>query len=154
MNPIGALPAPMGTTHTPTEDTMGWIKKMLGLEEKRHVQPVSITDDNFAAEVRKSELPVLLDIWSPGCAPCRQLEPVVMELAARYEGRLKVCEMNAASAPRTAARLNVRGTPTVIYFNKANEVERVVGFRAGHYHQEIIETLVPPPQQVAQPQTA
>lgn len=123
---------------------MGWIRKMLGMDEKRFVQPVSVTDDNFATEVRKSDVPVLLDIWSPGCAPCKQLEPIVMDLAAKYEGRLKVCEMNAATAPRTMSRLGVRGTPTVIYFRKANEVERVVGMRGSHYHQEIIEELVEP----------
>lgn len=128
---------------------MGWIRKMLGMDEKRHVQPVSINDDNFAEEVRKSELPVLLDIWSPGCAPCRQLEPIIMDLASRYEGRLKVCELNAAAAPRTSARLNVRGTPTIIYFKGANEVERVVGFRGSLYHTEIIEELVGPKEQPA-----
>lgn len=128
---------------------MGWIKKIFGMEEKRHVQPVSITDDNFVDEIRKSDVPVLLDIWSPSCAPCRQLEPIVMELAAKYEGRLKVCELNAATAPRTMAKLNVRGTPTVIYFKKSNEVERIVGFRGSLYHTEVIEELVAPLEQQA-----
>jgi thioredoxin 1 len=120
---------------------MGWIKKILGISETPHVQPVSVNDDNFAAEVRKSEIPVLLDVWGPSCAPCKQLEPIIMNLASKYEGRVKVCEMNAAASPRTMAKLGVRGTPTVIYFNKANEVERVVGFRGQRYHEDTLAEL-------------
>ncbi|MBN2359846.1 MAG: thioredoxin [Deltaproteobacteria bacterium] len=103
------------------------------------MQPVSLTDQNFAQEVLQSKLPVLVDVWSDGCAPCMQLEPIVMDLAARYEGRLKVAELHASRAPRTLARLGVRGTPTVLYFKAGREVERVVGFRGSLYHRDFIE---------------
>jgi len=117
---------------------MGIMSKLFG--EKKKVHPLSITDENFSDEVIRSSLPVMLDIWGPGCVHCQRLEPVIMDLAAKYDGKVKVAEMNAAAAPGTAAALGVRGTPTVIYFREGKEIERVTGFRGQLYHEEIIET--------------
>lgn len=118
---------------------MGFFARLLGITPKK--QPVHVDDASFDEEVRRSSLPVVLDVWGPNCAPCKQLEPIVMELAATYEGRVKVCEMNAHAAPRTAALLRVRGTPTVIYFRQGHEVERVTGMRGSLYHEETIAEL-------------
>jgi thioredoxin-like negative regulator of GroEL len=117
---------------------MGIFAKLFGPPEEK-VWPVHVDDDNFATEIRKSEIPVLLDVWGPACAPCKQMEPIIFRLAKRYQGRVKVAEINAAAAPRTMQKLFVRGTPTVIYFKKGQEVERVVGLRGEHYHQELID---------------
>lgn len=117
---------------------MGWFKKLIGLEAETHAV-VALTDDNFRKEVLESPVPVLVDAWSQGCGPCKLLEPVVMQLSRDYQGRLKVAEFDVGLAPKTAARLRVTGTPTVVYFSKGREVERVVGYRAGHYHRELID---------------
>jgi thioredoxin 1 len=117
---------------------MGILAKLFGPPEEK-VQPVHVDDNNFNAEVRRSSLPVLLDVWGPSCAPCKQLEPIIFRLAKRYQGRVKVAEINAAAAPRTMKKLFVQGTPTVIYFRNGQEVERVVGVRGEHYHQELID---------------
>jgi thioredoxin 1 len=117
---------------------MGILATLLGRKTPR-VQPVHIDDANFVVEVLRSERPVVLDIWSDGCGPCRMLEPIIMDLAAKYDGRVKVAEANAAEAPHTAARLGVLGTPTVLFFKGRREVERVVGFVGMRYLQEIIE---------------
>ena len=117
---------------------MGIMSKIFG--EKKKVQPLSITDENFRDEILKSSLPVMLDIWGPSCVHCKRLEPIILHLATKYDGKVKVAEMNAAAAPRTAAALGVRGTPTVIYFKEGREIERVTGFRDQLYHEEIIET--------------
>lgn len=117
---------------------MGWFMKFIGLETEPH-GVVALTDDNFKKEVLESEVPVLVDAWSQGCGPCKLLEPVVMQLAKDYRGRIKVAEFDVSTAPKTAARLRVSGTPTVVYFQKGREVERVVGYRAGHYHRELID---------------
>lgn len=117
---------------------MGWFKKLIGLEAESHAV-VALTDDNFRKEVLESPVPVLVDAWSQGCGPCKLLEPVVMQLSRDYQGRLKVAEFDVALAPKIAARLRVSGTPTVVYFSKGREVERVVGYRAGHYHRELID---------------
>ncbi|GMU61836.1 MAG: hypothetical protein AMXMBFR34_35990 [Myxococcaceae bacterium] len=123
---------------------MGWLTKLLGLTSEPH-HVVSVSDENFKSEVLHSDVPVLLDVWSDGCGPCKMLEPVVMELSRRYQGRLKVAEVNVAHAPKTVRTLGVSGTPTVVYFKKGREVERVVGYRAGHYHQAFVEQELLPP---------
>ncbi|MFH1438553.1 MAG: thioredoxin domain-containing protein [Pseudomonadota bacterium] len=117
---------------------MGFLSKLF--EEKKKVQPVSVNDENFRQEVLESELPVMLDVWGPSCAHCTRLEPIILRLAAKYEGKVKVAEMNAGSAPMTSGSLGVRGTPTVIYFKDGKIIERVSGFRGELYHMEIIET--------------
>lgn len=117
---------------------MGWFTKLLGLEPEAH-DVVTITEENFRKEVLESATPVLLDVWSQGCGPCKLLEPVVMQLSRDFKGRLKVGELDVGRAPKLASKLKVSGTPTVLYFRKGREFERVVGFRAGHYHRELIE---------------
>jgi thioredoxin 1 len=125
---------------------MGWFKKLMGLEAPTH-EVVTVTDANFRKEVLESPVPVMVDAWSVGCGPCKLLEPVVMELSKEFHGRLKVVEFDVSTAPAVAHRLRVTGTPTVVYFAKGREVERVVGYRAGHYHRQLIEEelLAPPP---------
>lgn len=118
---------------------MGLLDKLFG-PKAPEVMPVHVDDANFEQEVYRSELPVLLDLWGPNCAPCKQLESIIVRLARDYDGRIKVCEVNTAQSPRVAQRLGVRGTPTVVYFDGRTEVMRVVGFRGQLFHQEIIET--------------
>ncbi len=119
---------------------MGWLRNLvLG---KPKVMPVSVNDANFHEEVYRSKVPVVLDVWGPGCQPCQRMEPIIIDLATRYEGQVKVAEMNAAASPKTMRKLHVMGTPTVIYFKNGSELERVVGFRGSGYHNEVVETLL------------
>ena len=115
---------------------MGFFSKLLGITPKK--QPVHLDDETFDAEVRRSKLPVIVDVWGPNCRACKQLEPVIMQLAAEYDGRVKVCEMNVLLAPRTTALLRIKGTPTVLYFERGRELERVVGLRSSLYHEQTI----------------
>lgn len=121
---------------------MSWIKKLFGIKNK--VQPVSINDDNYESEILDSELPVLLDVWTPTCTHCHKLVPIIMNLATQYQDQLKVAEVNGAEALTVMSRLGVRGTPTVVYFHKGKEIERVVGFRGSLYHQDFIENELLP----------
>jgi thioredoxin-like negative regulator of GroEL len=121
---------------------MGWLRDLF--KGKDRVQPLSVSDENFRDEVLGSDLPVLLDVWTPTCTHCQKLVPVVMDIARDYEGRLKVAEVNGAEAPRTMAALQVRGTPTVVYFHSGREVERVVGFRGSVYHRDLIDNELLP----------
>jgi thioredoxin 1 len=118
---------------------MGLLDRLFGPARPR-VQPVRVTDANYVAEVARSPLPVLLDVWSPGCGPCQQLESIVMDLASEYAGRVRVAELNAAEAPRITGRLGVMGTPTLLFFKGGREVERVVGFVGSRYLREILDT--------------
>ncbi len=117
---------------------MGWLERLFGPGKPR-VQPVHVDDESFVREVARSELPVVLDVWSPGCSPCRMMESIVMDLAAEYQGRIKVAEMNAAEAGHYTSRLGVMGTPTVLFFDRGREVHRVVGFVGTRYLREVVD---------------
>jgi thioredoxin 1 len=115
------------------------ILSFLGFDGAGEQEPVELSDANFGAEVAKSKLPVMVDVWSAGCGPCAALVPTVKRLAAKYDGRVKVAQLNVGSGMKTAGRLGVRGTPTVLFFKNGAVVERVVGLRGQHYYEEIIE---------------
>ncbi len=117
---------------------MGFLSRLFGPGAPK-AMPVHVDDENFVAEVRRSALPVVLDVWSPGCGPCKNMEPIVMSLAGRYQGRVKVAELNAAESQATAARLGVSGTPTVLFFKGHHEVDRVVGFVGERYLADVVD---------------
>ena len=118
---------------------MGILGKLLGLTPKK--APLSLNDANFEHEVLRSQLPVLLDVWGSSCGPCKQLEPIIMDLAAHYDGRVKVCELSAQHAPQTTARLRIQATPTVLFFQNGEELERIHGFRSSLWHKQTIAAL-------------
>ena len=117
---------------------MGFLSRLFGPGSPK-AMPVHVDDANFVDEVRRSDLPVVLDVWSPGCGPCKNMEPIVMSLAGRYQGRVKVAELNAAESQATAARLGVSGTPTVLFFKGHHEVDRVVGFVGERYLADVVD---------------
>ncbi|MBN2804018.1 MAG: thiol reductase thioredoxin [Deltaproteobacteria bacterium] len=116
------------------------ILNWLGITGDCEKDPVALDDNNFKKEVRQSKIPVIVDVWSNGCAPCMQLAPTIKRLACKYEGKVKVAQLNVGAGPKSAAKLGVRGTPTTLFFKNGNVVERVVGVRGQHYFEEVIET--------------
>lgn len=117
---------------------MGWLKNVFDTRQK--VTPLSINDGNFQTEVKRFSGAVLLDIWGPACQPCAKLAPIMTELATQFKGKVKVCEMNAADAVKTAARLSVRGTPTTIAFKNGAEIGRIVGWKPESFWVQMIQT--------------
>lgn len=86
-----------------------------------------VTDATFEEEVLHADRPVLIDFWAPWCGPCRAIAPVVEELAAEYDGKLKVVKMNVDENPQTPSRYGVRGIPNLIVFKNGTVHEQVVG---------------------------
>jgi len=122
---------------------MGLLSSLFG-EPKHEVLPVHIgSADDFKREVEKSELPVILDVWSESCAPCRQLAPVLTKVATRYEGRIKVAEVTTSGPLPVLRKLGVTATPTVLIFDRGQELGRVVGYRPRSWFDEMIATEFP-----------
>jgi len=121
---------------------MGILSNLLG--PSRRVTPTPVRDlDSFRQTVLDSDLPVIVDVWSESCAPCRQLVPVLVDVATRHEGRVRVVEIQADADPRLLGQLRVRATPTLIVYDQGEELGRMTGFRPASWFDEMIDTEFP-----------
>lgn len=87
----------------------------------------TITEPDFEREVLGSSVPYLLDFSASWCAPCRALEPILEQIAREHQGRLRVGKIDMDDASELAARLGVRGAPTVVLFHAGREQARQLG---------------------------
>jgi len=88
---------------------------------------MELTTGNFAAEVEKSTIPVLVDFWAEWCGPCRSIAPHIDALAAQYAGRLKVGKVNVDQEPDLAGRFGIVSIPTLIVFKDGAPVRQRLG---------------------------
>lgn len=91
---------------------------------------VIITDGNFDGEVLKSNIPVLVDFWAAWCGPCKQLAPVIDELAKEYKDKIKVGKLDTEEHNSTPAKFGIAAIPTIILFNKGQAVNKMVGAKS------------------------
>ncbi len=124
--------------------------------EKQHLAPkcgrcgsrlstggvIELTDQNFQQVVENSTLPVLVDFYSPTCGPCQILAPVIEQMAGQYAGRAVVCKLDTSRHQMTAAKFQIRGVPTLMFFKNGQPVDQVVGAIPGHELEQRLNMLL------------
>ena len=88
---------------------------------------VSVTDDTFDAEVRNSDVPVVVDFWAEWCGPCKMIGPALEELSDEYEGKVKIAKVNVDENPNAPAQLGVRGIPALFLFKDGEVISNKTG---------------------------
>jgi thioredoxin 1 len=100
----------------------------------------STSDSAFESDVLQSSLPVLVDFGATWCHPCRQLDPIVEELAAEWAGKVRVVKLDIDQNVATTMKYGVMGVPTLILFIGGEAKERLPGFQP---KRKILEKLGP-----------
>jgi thioredoxin 1 len=90
-------------------------------------QPMAVTDDTFIPEVLNSDLPAVVDFWSPQCPPCKGMTELVNSLAPEYAGRINFYTLNVDENPTAVEKLKIHSVPTLYFFKGPRVVDMVVG---------------------------
>ena len=87
----------------------------------------TINDSNFDEEIKNSKLPILVDFWAEWCGPCKQIGPILEEIAEEKKDKIKILKLNVDENPQTPQKFGVRGIPTLMLFKDGNLIDTKVG---------------------------
>ena len=85
------------------------------------------SDDSFEKDITNENSLILVDFWAEWCGPCKQIGPILEELATQYENKIKIFKINIDENPQTPQKYGVRGIPTLILFKDGNLIDSKVG---------------------------
>lgn len=110
-----------------------------------HANITTLTDENFDAEVLDADEPVLVDFWATWCGPCRQIAPIIEDLADEFEGRAKIGKVDVDENPQVAQQFGIRSIPTLLFFKDGEVQEQLVGASGKKPLKQKLEQLVGQP---------
>ena len=87
----------------------------------------AVTDATFSTDVLASDKPVLVDFWAEWCGPCRQVSPILEEIAGKHADKLEIVKLNVDENPQTAAQYGIVSIPTMNVYQDGQVVKTIVG---------------------------
>lgn len=90
-------------------------------------KPIALTAANFDKQIGKSDIPVVVDFWAAWCGPCRMMAPQFERAAGELEPTVRFAKLDTEAAPDIAGRYAIRGIPTLIVFQRGQEIARQSG---------------------------
>jgi thioredoxin 1 len=101
-----------------------------------------VTDQSFEAEVLRADKPAIIDFWAEWCAPCRQIAPIISELADEYGDRVKIVKMDIDKSPNTPGQYGIRAVPTILAFKNGQVVQQIQGARPKADFRKMLDGLL------------
>ncbi|RAJ10906.1 thioredoxin [Chitinophaga skermanii] len=100
---------------------------------------VLITDDSFNSDVLNATGLVLVDMWAEWCRPCKEMRPIIEELAMNYAGQITVGNFNVEDNPRIPPQYDVHSIPTFLFFKDGKLLDKIVGAHPKEEYENRIE---------------
>ena len=101
-----------------------------------------VTDQSFQREVLEAGKPAIIDFWAEWCGPCRQIAPIIKELAGEYGDQVKIVKMDIDSNPATPGQYGVRAIPTILAFKDGQVGEQITGARPKSDFENMVKGLL------------
>ncbi|MBN2505409.1 MAG: thioredoxin [Verrucomicrobia bacterium] len=103
---------------------------------------LTLTHNNFGDEVIASPVPILVDFWAEWCGPCKMVAPILDELAAEYDGKVRFGKVNIDDHQLLASEYGIRAIPTLLLFKEGQINDHIVGLRSKRELKEKIDAAL------------
>ncbi len=101
-----------------------------------------VTDQTFDTDVLNADKPAIVDFWAEWCGPCRQIAPIIKELADEYGDQVKIVKMDIDSNPATPGKFQIRAVPTILAFKDGQVVQQITGARPKADFESMVQGLL------------